>query len=191
MLDANAGPLGIDYHTRNYFVLDGKTGAWLAGSASSDALPMEQSLNLLTARSAVARGDPSGVGDETYLNAEYMDAAVDDAVVIEAFVQGKQSWWDDSATIYTQDADGAYSADGQEFANLQDAIDALSGKTGTISVKTDVTETGTFTIPDGTSIVLKSDGGKLTINDEGKGIGVVIGDQTYYVNSERTDFTTK
>ena len=35
-----------------------------------------------------------------------------------------------------------------------------------------------------------NDGGKLTINDEGKGIGVVIGDQTYYVNSERTDFTT-
>ncbi|MBR4211290.1 MAG: HAMP domain-containing protein, partial [Oscillibacter sp.] len=76
MLDANAGPLGIDYHTRNYFVLDGETGAWLAGSASADALPMEQSLNLLTARTAVARGDSSVVGDDSYLNAEYMDAAI-------------------------------------------------------------------------------------------------------------------
>ena len=76
MLDANAGPLGIDYHTRNYFVLDGETGAWLAGSASADALPMEQSLNLLTARTAVARGDSSAVGDDSYLNAEYMDAAI-------------------------------------------------------------------------------------------------------------------
>ena len=76
MLDANAGPLGIDYHTRNYFVLDGKTGAWLAGSASADALPMEQSLNLLTARTAVARGDSSVVGDESYLNTDYMDAAI-------------------------------------------------------------------------------------------------------------------
>ena len=76
MLEANAGPLGIDYHTRNYFVLDGDTGAWLAGSANADALPMRQSLNLTTARAAVARGDASGVGDESYLNAEYLDAAI-------------------------------------------------------------------------------------------------------------------
>ena len=76
MLDANAGPLGIDYRTRNYFVLDGTTGAWLAGSAGEDALPMEQSPNLLTARVAVARGDASAVGDDSYLNAAYMDAAI-------------------------------------------------------------------------------------------------------------------
>ena len=76
MLEANAGPLGIDYHTRNYFVLDGDTGAWLAGSANADALPMRQSLNLMTARAAVARGDASVVGDESYLNAEYLDAAI-------------------------------------------------------------------------------------------------------------------
>ena len=76
MLDANAGPLGIDYRTRNYFVLDGTTGAWLAGSAGSESLPMEQSPNLLTARAAVARGDASAVGDDSYLNAEYMDAAI-------------------------------------------------------------------------------------------------------------------
>ena len=76
MLEANAGPLGIDYHTRNYFVLDGDTGAWLAGSANADALPMRQSLNLTTARAAVARGDASVVGDESYLNAEYLDAAI-------------------------------------------------------------------------------------------------------------------
>ena len=76
MLDANAGPLGIDYHSRNYFVLDGVTGKWLAGSANADALPIEQSPNLLTARAAVARGDASAVGDESYLDAEYMDAAI-------------------------------------------------------------------------------------------------------------------
>lgn len=76
MLEVNAGPLGIDYHTRNYFVLDGDTGAWLAGSANADALPMRQSLNLTTARAAVARGDASVVGDESYLNAEYLDAAI-------------------------------------------------------------------------------------------------------------------
>ena len=40
---------------------------------------------------------------------EYMAAAVDDSeVVIEAYVQAKQSWWEDKATLYTQDKDGAY-----------------------------------------------------------------------------------
>lgn len=76
MLEANAGPLGIDYHTRNFFVLDGLTGAWLAGSANADALPLEQSPNLMKARSAVAHGDASAVGDDSYLDAGYMDAAI-------------------------------------------------------------------------------------------------------------------
>ena len=39
---------------------------------------------------------------------EYLAAAVDDEVVIETYVQAKQSWWEDKATIYTQDKDGAY-----------------------------------------------------------------------------------
>ena len=58
-------------------------------------------------------GTPAGKGDDpksegvmTY--AEYMDAAVDDKVVIEAFVQAKQAWWEEKATIYAADADGAY-----------------------------------------------------------------------------------
>ena len=40
--------------------------------------------------------------------AEYAAAALDSEVVIEAYVQAKQGWWDNKATIYTQDADGAY-----------------------------------------------------------------------------------
>ena len=39
---------------------------------------------------------------------EYLAAAVDDEVVIETYVQAKQSWWEDKATLYTQDKDGAY-----------------------------------------------------------------------------------
>ena len=39
---------------------------------------------------------------------EYVAADVDSEVVIEAYVQAKQSWWDDKATVYTQDHDGAY-----------------------------------------------------------------------------------
>ena len=50
--------------------------------------------------------DAKGEGVMTY--DEYMAAAVDDEVVIECFVQGKQSWWENKATIYAADADGGY-----------------------------------------------------------------------------------
>ena len=50
--------------------------------------------------------DAKSEGVMTY--AEYMAAGTDEPVVIEAFVQGKQAWWEDQATIYAADADGAY-----------------------------------------------------------------------------------
>lgn len=39
---------------------------------------------------------------------EYMAADIDTEVVVETYVQAKQSWWEDKATVYTQDEDGAY-----------------------------------------------------------------------------------
>ena len=43
---------------------------------------------------------------------EYMAAAVDDAVTIQAYVQAKQSYYAEqgTATVYLQDQDGAYFA---------------------------------------------------------------------------------
>jgi len=41
-------------------------------------------------------------------HAEYVAAPLDSEVVIETYVQAKQSWWEDKATVYTQDKDGAY-----------------------------------------------------------------------------------
>ena len=38
----------------------------------------------------------------------YIDADMDAEVTIEAYVQAKQSWWEDKATVYLQDEDGAY-----------------------------------------------------------------------------------
>ena len=40
--------------------------------------------------------------------AEYAAAEFDTPVVVETYVQAKQSWWDNKATVYTQDEDGAY-----------------------------------------------------------------------------------
>lgn len=39
---------------------------------------------------------------------EYVAAALDTEVTVETYVQAKQSWWDDKATVYSQDKDGAY-----------------------------------------------------------------------------------
>lgn len=58
--------------------------------------------------------DPSAKSEGVMTYAEYAAAAIDAPVVIEAFVQGNQSWWFDSdaghgkITVYAQDPDGAY-----------------------------------------------------------------------------------
>ena len=76
ILSTNAGNLGIDYNTRNYFVLDGQTGTFLSGSAGASELPREQTAHLLTARNAVALQDDTMVGDKSDITADYMDAAI-------------------------------------------------------------------------------------------------------------------
>ena len=50
--------------------------------------------------------DDGAVTVMTY--AEYAAAEIDAEVVIEAYVQATQSWWDNKITVYTQDQDGAY-----------------------------------------------------------------------------------
>lgn len=53
-----------------------------------------------------AAQDKKSEGVMTY--AEYAAADLNTEVVIEAYVQAKQSWWQDQATVYAQDKDGAY-----------------------------------------------------------------------------------
>ena len=40
--------------------------------------------------------------------AEYDAADLDTEVVVECYVQGHQSWWDNKITVYAQDPDGGY-----------------------------------------------------------------------------------
>ena len=40
--------------------------------------------------------------------AQFKAAAVETEVTVETYVQAKQSWWQDKATIYTQNEEGAY-----------------------------------------------------------------------------------
>lgn len=55
-----------------------------------------------------AKDDPSKKSEGVMTYEEYAAAAVDTQVTIEAYVQAKQSWWEDKATVYAQDPDGAY-----------------------------------------------------------------------------------
>lgn len=56
--------------------------------------------------SASSGADVKSEGVMTY--EEYVAAELNTEVVIETYVQAKQSWWEGAATIYTQDKDGGY-----------------------------------------------------------------------------------
>lgn len=73
-------------------------------SAVSEAAESESAAEEST-EEAVAE-DVKSEGVMTY--EEYVAADVDTEVVVETYVQAKQAWWEDKATVYTQDQDGAY-----------------------------------------------------------------------------------
>ena len=52
--------------------------------------------------------DPAAKSEGVMTYAEYDAAELDAEVVIEAYVQAHQSWWDNKITVYAQDPDGAY-----------------------------------------------------------------------------------
>ena len=78
----------------------------LAACGNSNADVAAESTAAATTEAAEAVADEKSEGVMTY--EEYMAADLDSEVVIEAYVQAKQSWWEDKATLYTQDQDGAY-----------------------------------------------------------------------------------
>ena len=76
MIEAKAGDLGLNSSTRNFYLLDGRTGAFLDGSDDREGFESLQSTpNLLTARSSIASGG-SAVGASSDITANYMDAAI-------------------------------------------------------------------------------------------------------------------
>ena len=52
--------------------------------------------------------DPAKKSEGVMTHAEYVAAADQTEVKIEAYVQATQSWWKDQITIYAQDAEGGY-----------------------------------------------------------------------------------
>jgi len=54
------------------------------------------------------KGPDTTKGEGVMTWSEYNAAELEAEVVVEAYIQGKQSWWDNKATFYAQDADGGY-----------------------------------------------------------------------------------
>lgn len=76
MIEAKAGDLGLDFRTRDYYILDGRTGGYLAGSNDAEEFARLQTTpNLLTARRSIADGTDE-VGARSDITAEYMDVAI-------------------------------------------------------------------------------------------------------------------
>ncbi len=71
-----------------------------ATATEEEAVPAEQDAPQLD---AVASGEVMNYD-------QYMAADLDTEVTIQAYVQAKQSWWEDKATVYLQDQDGGYFA---------------------------------------------------------------------------------
>ena len=85
----------------------------LAGCAGSNDGSQSDASQSSSASGSSSQADGSqAAGSQTDAQVmsydEYMAAAVDDAMTIQAYVQAKQSWWEDQATVYAQDEDGAY-----------------------------------------------------------------------------------
>ena len=70
VLKTYMGALGVDGRNRDYYILDGKTGAYLAGSNELDGQSLEMTPNLLT---ALTQGEE---GSKSDLTASYMDLAI-------------------------------------------------------------------------------------------------------------------
>ena len=80
------------------------TTAETAQEESTPAAAVEETTTV--AETVTTDSADAAAGVMTY--EEYMAADLDSQVVIETYVQAKQSWWEDKATFYTQDKDGAY-----------------------------------------------------------------------------------
>lgn len=82
------------------------TGMALTGcSGSAEETPTDGPSNI-TPNTGMA--DPAAKSKDVMTYEEYVDAPLDAAVTLEAYVQGKQAWHDDKASLYASDSAGAY-----------------------------------------------------------------------------------
>ena len=102
---------------------------------------------------------------------EYVAAALEDEVIIDAYVQGKQSWWDNKATVYAQDEDGAYflyemACSEEDYAKLENGTHIkVKGFKGEWAGEVEIMD-ATFEIIDGSYIAQPVDATEWLGTDE-------------------------
>ena len=98
----------------NAFLLAAALTAALAGCAKSPvsgaaASSEAASTEAVSSEAASTEAVSAAEAEVTVMtHAAYEAAALDSQVCVETYVQAKQSWWEDKATLYTQAEDGAY-----------------------------------------------------------------------------------
>ena len=121
---------------------------------------------------AAPADDPTVKSDGVMTHAEYMAAELDAAVVIEAYVQAKQSWWNNQCTVYLADADGAYLAYNMacseaDYAKLvKGAKIRVTGNKTEWSGEIEVAEGATFELLEGNYVAPIFDATSLLTNTD-------------------------
>ncbi len=154
-------------------VADEQSDAEESSEEESDA--EESSEEDADAQSEAESGSEGGTeakseGVMTY--AEYDAAALESEVVIETYVQAKQSWWEDKATVYTQDKDGAYFVynmvcSEEDYAKLTPGTKIkVTGYKTEWSGEVEIAEGATFEIEEGNYIAPAEDVTSLLGTDD-------------------------
>lgn len=123
-----------------------------------------------TSADSGAAADVKSEGVMTH--AEYIAAELDTEVVIETYVQAKQSWWDNKATLYTQDQDGAYfiynmTCSEEDYAKLVPGTKIkVTGYKAEWAGEVEIAEGATFEIEEGSYIAPATDVTSLLGTDE-------------------------
>ena len=156
---------------------DGNETSNVADSTAADSTPAQSEAD----DSAAADSTPaeSGADDTTgsadvkvMTYAEYIAADIDAAVVIEAYVQAKQSWWDNKATLYTQDNDGAYfiynaAVSEEDYAKLVPGTKIrVTGYKANFSGEIEIAEGATVEILEGSFVATPFDATALLGTDD-------------------------
>ena len=86
----------------------GDDGTRLEGSWSRNKMTLKIEDYATLQFTHLSTEDVLAKGEGAMSYAEYAAAEMDTEVVIEAYVQAHQDWWQDKVTVYARDADGAY-----------------------------------------------------------------------------------
>lgn len=117
---------------------------------------------------------------------EYVAAELDTPVTVETYVQAKQSWWDNKATVYTQNEEGAYflyemACSEEDYAKLVPGTKIrVNGFKGEWAGEVEIMD-GTFTIIEGEYIAPATDVTALLGTDE-----LIIHQNKYVVFDDMT-----